>query len=55
MEKLNYDSSKHMLVHVGDLIAKGSKHDEVLSFMRERRVVGVRGNHDQPVSHVTTS
>jgi hypothetical protein len=50
LQKLDYDSSKDMIIHVGDLIAKGKMHNEVLSFMREHRIIGVRGNHDQPVS-----
>lgn len=49
MDKLSYDSSKDRLIHVGDLIAKGSKNEEVLWWMNERRILGVRGNHDQPV------
>ena len=30
-------------------MAKGEKPYDVLSFMAENRIMGVRGNHDQPV------
>ncbi|EIW65804.1 hypothetical protein TREMEDRAFT_35995 [Tremella mesenterica DSM 1558] len=49
MTKIQYDQEHDRLIHVGDLIAKGEGNDEVLSWMREREVMGVRGNHDQPV------
>ena len=51
MDKINYDADADRLVHVGDLVAKGSKNDEVLTWMNERHIQGVRGNHDQPVSY----
>ncbi|WRT64939.1 uncharacterized protein IL334_001879 [Kwoniella shivajii] len=49
MDKISYSPSTDRLIHVGDLIAKGSKHNEVLWWMNERRILGVRGNHDQAV------
>ena len=50
MDKLSYDPDQgDMLIHVGDLIAKGSKNQEVLDWMRTNKILGVRGNHDQPV------
>lgn len=50
MDKLDYDRDKgDTLIHVGDLIAKGSKNQEVLDWMRTNKILGVRGNHDQPV------
>ncbi|WWD20006.1 hypothetical protein CI109_104479 [Kwoniella shandongensis] len=49
MKKIKYDPTNDRLIHVGDLIAKGSKNEQVLWWMNERRVLGVRGNHDQPV------
>ncbi|WVF69868.1 hypothetical protein IAT40_004649 [Kwoniella sp. CBS 6097] len=49
MDKLSYDTNNDRLIHVGDLVAKGSKHEDVLWWMNERRVLGVRGNHDQAV------
>ncbi|KAK8849385.1 hypothetical protein IAR55_004717 [Kwoniella newhampshirensis] len=49
MDNLKYDPTNDRLIHVGDLIAKGLKNEEVLWWMNERRIFGVRGNHDQPV------
>ena len=49
MSKISYDQSKDVLIHVGDLIAKGDKNEEVLQWMIEHSIQGVRGNHDQPV------
>ncbi|WVW78657.1 hypothetical protein I302_100617 [Kwoniella bestiolae CBS 10118] len=49
MDQISYTPSTDRLIHVGDLIAKGSKNNEVLEWMRERRILGVRGNHDQAV------
>ncbi|WWD07885.1 hypothetical protein V865_005992 [Kwoniella europaea PYCC6329] len=49
MDDISYSPSTDRLIHVGDLIAKGSKNNEVLEWMRERRILGVRGNHDQAV------
>lgn len=52
MDKISYDSSNDLLIHVGDLIAKGDKNEEVLQWMNDHAIMGVRGNHDQPVRHV---
>jgi hypothetical protein len=52
MSKLSYDPSKDVLIHVGDLIAKGDKNEEVLQWMIKHSIQGVRGNHDQPVRRV---
>jgi predicted phosphodiesterase len=49
MSKIDYDQSKDVLIHVGDLIAKGDKNEEVLQWMIKHSIQGVRGNHDQPV------
>jgi len=49
MSKISYDQSKDVLIHVGDLIAKGDKNEEVLQWMIKHSIQGVRGNHDQPV------
>ena len=49
MSKIAYDQSKDVLIHVGDLIAKGDKNEEVLQWMIKHSIQGVRGNHDQPV------
>jgi predicted phosphodiesterase len=49
MSRLNYSPSHDTLIHVGDLVAKGSRHSDVLDWFQEHNVLGVRGNHDQPV------
>jgi predicted phosphodiesterase len=49
MSKISYDQSKDVLIHVGDLIAKGDKNEEVMQWMMKHNIQGVRGNHDQPV------
>ncbi|WWC87114.1 uncharacterized protein L201_002000 [Kwoniella dendrophila CBS 6074] len=49
MDKISYSPNTDRLIHVGDLIAKGSKNNELLWWMNERRILGVRGNHDQTV------
>jgi predicted phosphodiesterase len=49
MSRLAYSPSTDTLIHVGDLIAKGTHNSEVLSWFESRRILGVRGNHDQPV------
>lgn len=50
LEKLGYNKDNDKLIHVGDLVAKGDMNDEVMEYMAANRIVGVRGNHDQPVS-----
>ncbi|RXK35168.1 hypothetical protein M231_07580 [Tremella mesenterica] len=55
MTKIQYDQEHDRLIHVGDLIAKGEGNDEVLTWMRDREVMGVRGNHDQPVGVIPLS
>ncbi|WVR04508.1 hypothetical protein IAU60_001512 [Kwoniella sp. DSM 27419] len=49
MDKISYNTDTDRLIHVGDLIAKGDKNEDVLWWMNERRIMGVRGNHDQAV------
>lgn len=49
MSELQYDDINDVLFHVGDLVAKGPKPEQVLQWMREHKIRGVRGNHDQPV------
>jgi len=51
---LDYDpspSSNDILIHVGDILAKGTVSDSlrVLDWMTTRNITGVRGNHDQDV------
>lgn len=55
MSKISFDPSKDTLIHVGDLIAKGDKNEEVLQWMIKHSIQGVRGNHDQPVSWTTAN
>lgn len=50
MNKISYNQHKDTLIHVGDLIAKGDKNEEVIQWMIKHSIKGVRGNHDQPVS-----
>ena len=52
MTKINYNSDTDKLIHVGDLVAKGNKSEEVVQWMIENRIQGVRGNHDHPVRHL---
>ncbi|KAJ7364075.1 calcineurin-like phosphoesterase [Mycena albidolilacea] len=51
LDKLSYDPSSDVLLHVGDIIAKGPHEGSmaVLSYMAQNNVTGVRGNHDQKV------
>jgi Calcineurin-like phosphoesterase len=54
LSKLFYDpasSSKDVLIHTGDILAKGTIPDclRVLDWMTTRSIIGVRGNHDQKV------
>ncbi|KAF8071908.1 calcineurin-like phosphoesterase [Lyophyllum atratum] len=51
LEKVSYNPTSDILVHVGDILTKGSHNSsmEVLSYMAARDVTGVRGNHDQKV------
>ncbi|VDC04774.1 unnamed protein product [Peniophora sp. CBMAI 1063] len=47
----SYNPSSDTLIHVGDLIAKGTRvgSSQVLDYVVEHNTVGVRGNHDQKV------
>ena len=49
MKTLSYDENVDHLIHVGDLVAKGLQSEQVLTWMNQRQIQGVRGNHDQPV------
>ncbi|KAJ7274359.1 Metallo-dependent phosphatase-like protein [Mycena haematopus] len=51
LDKLVFDPSSDVLVHVGDIVAKGPHEGSmtVLSYMTTNNVTGVRGNHDQKV------
>ncbi|KAJ7035100.1 Metallo-dependent phosphatase-like protein [Mycena alexandri] len=51
LDKLSYNPPSDVLIHVGDIIAKGPHEGSmaVLSFMASHNITGVRGNHDQKV------
>ncbi|THH08923.1 hypothetical protein EW145_g2372 [Phellinidium pouzarii] len=51
LEKIEYAPTSDLLIHVGDIVAKGplSGSLDVLSFMTAHNITGVRGNHDQMV------
>lgn len=51
LKQISYDGDKDMLIHLGDIIAKGPHTGSlsVLSFMSTHNITGVRGNHDQMV------
>ncbi|KAF7327713.1 Phosphoric monoester hydrolase [Mycena kentingensis (nom. inval.)] len=51
LDKLDYNPASDVLVHVGDIVAKGPHHGSlaILDFMSRNNVTGVRGNHDQMV------
>ena len=48
---MEYDPTKDLLIHVGDIIAKGSHAGSmaVLEYMSTHNIIGVRGNHDEKV------
>ncbi|KAJ7066989.1 Metallo-dependent phosphatase-like protein, partial [Mycena amicta] len=49
LHKLEYNPSSDVLLHVGDIVAKGPHEGSlaVLKFMASHNITGVRGNHDQ--------
>ncbi|KAF7374861.1 Phosphoric monoester hydrolase [Mycena sanguinolenta] len=51
LDKLSFDPASDVLLHVGDIIAKGPHEDSmsILAYMTTHNVTGVRGNHDQMV------
>ncbi|KAI5118101.1 hypothetical protein M0805_005208 [Coniferiporia weirii] len=51
LDRVQYTPSSDLLIHTGDIIAKSSIRNslDVLSYMTEHNVTGVRGNHDQMV------
>ena len=51
LSKLDYNPKRDTLVHVGDVVTKGSLDGslKVLSYLSSNNVTGVRGNHDQIV------
>lgn len=49
MKKLSYDPSLDLLIHVGDITAKGPDSRGVVEYLRINKAKGVRGNHDEKV------
>ncbi|KAF9048603.1 Metallo-dependent phosphatase-like protein [Panaeolus papilionaceus] len=51
LNKIEYSPTQDVLVHVGDMVAKGPHKGSlaVLDFMTKNNIIGVRGNHDQVV------
>ena len=51
LDKLAYDSRSDVLIHVGDVAAKGTHEGSlaVLEYLAANNVTGVRGNHDQKI------
>ncbi|KAG8905655.1 hypothetical protein FRB99_008496 [Tulasnella sp. 403] len=46
---LKYDPQNDMLIHLGDLVAKGPHSNELVTRFASSNATGVRGNHDQQV------
>lgn len=51
LRKVDYDPSSDVLIHTGDILAKGARKNsfKVLDLLIAHKVRGVRGNHDQKV------
>ncbi|KAF8338342.1 Metallo-dependent phosphatase-like protein [Amanita rubescens] len=51
LTRLSYDNKTDTLIHLGDIVTKGSLHGslDVLSFLSSNEIQGVRGNQDQKV------
>ncbi|KZT58111.1 Metallo-dependent phosphatase [Calocera cornea HHB12733] len=49
LNKIEYKPETDTLLHVGDVIAKGTDSTKVLDWLMVHNVKGVRGNHDQKV------
>jgi hypothetical protein len=51
LTRLSYDNKTDTLIHLGDIITKGSLQGslDVLSFLSSNEIQGVRGNQDQKV------
>lgn len=49
LHTVRYDPTNDLLIHVGDLLAKGPDSPLVVQSMAYSNVTGVRGNHDQKV------
>ena len=49
LRKVAYDPKSDVLVHLGDIVAKGPHPKRILSTFAAQNITGVRGNHDQKV------
>lgn len=49
MSKLHYNPKHDLVVHMGDIVAKGPHSNELLARFALSNVTGVRGNNDQKV------
>lgn len=49
LNTVQYNPETDLLVHVGDLVAKGPDSANVMKTISTHNVTGVRGNHDQKV------
>ncbi|KAG8981104.1 hypothetical protein FRC05_004004 [Tulasnella sp. 425] len=49
LKKVRYSPGNDRLIHLGDIITKGSHSRRVLTRLAAQNVTGVRGNHDQKV------
>ncbi|KAG9028459.1 hypothetical protein FRB95_006491 [Tulasnella sp. JGI-2019a] len=49
MSKLHYNPEDDLIVHMGDIVAKGPHSNELLSRFAASNITGVRGNNDQKV------
>lgn len=49
LEKLHYNPTNDLIIHMGDIVAKGPHSNELLSRFAMQNVTGVRGNNDQKV------
>jgi Calcineurin-like phosphoesterase len=51
LKQVSYNKEKDTLIHLGDVVTKGSHEGSllVLSFLSSNNITGVRGNNDQKV------
>ncbi|KAJ3506642.1 hypothetical protein NLJ89_g6761 [Agrocybe chaxingu] len=51
LKRVDYSPSKDLLIHVGDVMVKGSHSGSmaVLHYLASHNITGVRGNHDQQI------
>lgn len=49
LDVLRYNSTNDLIIHLGDVTAKGPHSTELVARFAEEGVLGVRGNNDQKV------